>query len=123
MYEDKSARNAVKSSFSLPANRNSMLKKALRTSRRDARLAVMQEKMLTETAELCIQAYVLHAVRKLKFLLNLRKASQSIAASALQKKTRTDLKKSSHCTADSLCFDFFNESVYNFFSGSQNIKK
>ena len=70
MYEDKTLVCKECGSefvFSQQANRNILPKKVCRTNLKDARLAVMQRKIQAEAKEPSIQAYVLPAVKKLKF--------------------------------------------------------
>lgn len=57
--------------------------KVLKMSHRDVRLAVMQEKMLLEAKDKCIQQYVLHVAEKLKFLSSQEKTDLYIAVNVL----------------------------------------
>ena len=65
-------------------NRNSIVKKALKTIRRDARIAASQESVREEETAQCSKQYALNAAQRLRFLSNLQARDRFTAVIALE---------------------------------------
>jgi hypothetical protein len=65
-------------------NRNSIVKKALKTIRRDARIAARQESVREEETAQCSKQYALNAAQRLRFLSNLQVRDRFTAVIALE---------------------------------------